>query len=343
MGMPEAPVEQQTEAPVVETPVVETPVVETPAATVETPVVEPPAAAQEPQVIEKVVEKIVEKYPELNDDQKWLLEAIQNDKEDDIYSYLSERKKDYKTMAALDVVREALRKDNPSWSKDEIELEVRFKYGNNLEKVDLSTIDKDLQPKEFEDAVRHNAEVERNEMALNRDARDARIKLSELQKTIKLPKIKQEEPAPVQANQPTPEQVEEAKKKWEAAIDTEVVKLADLKFNVGDDKNPEEVVFKMTDDDRKARVEAMKGWTGDQFMTQRGWKNEDGTLNVLKIAEDVHTLENLSKIVKSVYSQAAVAATKGVIAKEIKNIDFEGERSQGTQGTPADVGALLWG
>ncbi len=306
----------------------------TPAAVVETPTEATPEAPKE--IIKEV---IVEKYPELTDDQKWLLESIQHDKEDDIYNYLSEKKKDYKTMADIDVIREDLKKTNPKWSSADVELEIRAVYGKQLEKYDLTKIDKEENPDEYAQAEAHNERADENLLRLQRAARDSRVKLTEQQKSIKLPKIEQPKAdAPVA----DPKEAEERLKKWAEQAEQQVPAMSDFKFSVGDAKNPEEVVFKITEDDKKSRVDAMKTWNGADFMAKHKWQNEDGSFNLQRIAEDVHFLENKDKIIKAIYNQAKEGSIKDIKA-EIKNIDLTPSPQPDTIPAQQSVGSLVWG
>lgn len=307
------------------------------------PEAETPAAEAAPAAVEKIVEKIIEKYPEFKDENsKALYDRFVNGDTDGIYSYLSEIKKNYDTMSDIDVVKESLTKKNPLWSDKDVELELRAEYGKQLEKYNMDDYDQEVDSAAYDKALAHNERADENLLRLQRAARDARVSLKEQQKTIELPKIQQEAPQAAAPEGPTPEQLEEAHRNWAAAAEQQVTNLADYKFAVGDDKNPEDVVFAVTPEDKTARIEAMKKWNGADFMAQRGWQNTDGTFNLLKIAEDVHTLENVTKIAKSAYTQGVTKGKKDAIAKDIKNIDNEQNRSTTVPGKPVDAGELVW-
>jgi len=350
MGMDETPVVEhdttqtettpQAEATAQNEPVTTTTTTE-PAATTEPEkivVTEP-----EPRVIEKVVEKIVEKYPEFKDERaKDLYERYVNGDIDSIHDYLSEIKRNYDTMSDLDVVRMSLKKDNPTWTDKDIELEIRTAYGKQLEVYDLDSIDKDLDPEGYKEALAHNERAEENLLRLQRGARDSRVKLKEQQKTIELPKITKEEPVAQTAGR-TQEEIDESNRKWAEDAETSVPNITDFKFQIGDDKKPEEAVFTVTPEDKAELVESMKKWNGADFMKERGWTNEDGTFNHLKIAEDVYALRNLNKIVKSVSTRSKNATIKEVIASDIKNIDLSNNRAETVDtSSKQDVGDLIW-
>lgn len=347
-GLPSVnPPSEQTYTKTGVTETVETPTIEAPKAEVE-PIVEAPKETVEtptetPAAVEKVIEKIVEKYPEFKDENaKNLYDNFVSGNTESIYNYLSEIKKNYDTMSDIDVVKENLGKANPLWTPQDIDLEIRAEYGKQLEKYNLDDFDKEINPEAFKAAEAHNERAEENLLRLQRAARNARVSLKEKQKTIELPKIQQEAQAATAPEAPTQEQIDEAHRNWSAAAEQQVSTLSDYKFSVGDDKNPEEVVFAVTPEDKSARIEAMKKWNGGDFMSSRGWQNADGTFNLLKIAEDVHTLENAPKMVKSAYSQGITKGKKDAIAKDIKNIDTEQNRSTTVAGTPVNAADLIW-
>ncbi len=295
--------------------------------TTESVATEQTEAQQSPQVVEKIVEKIVEKYPEMDDNQRWLFDAIQNGKEDDVYGYLAEKRRNYTTMSDHDIVKEGLKKDNPDWTDKRLDLEFKSKYDIKPEK-DLSTIDQELDPEGYEKAVAFNEEVAQKKMLLEMQAEDYRIKLENQKKNIQLPKITEA----VQAQkEPTAEEIAEATKAWETLVDTEVPKLSDLKFTV----NGEDVVYKVTDEEKKALTATMKNFSAIDYLTERGWFDKDGNPNILRITEDVYKLDNEGKVLGSVATQIKTVAKREVISKDIKNLDLETIKNGTVQPKPA--------
>ena len=124
---------------------------------------------------------------------------------------------------------------------------------------------------------------------------------------------------PVTQDQPTAEQIAEINRQWETKVETEVPKLSDLKFTV----NGEEVVYKVTDEERQSLSTKMKDFNVTDYLTERGWFDQEGNPNILRITEDVYRLENEGKMIGSVATQIKTATRKEVISKDIKNIDHE--------------------
>lgn len=271
-----------------------------------------------PEAVVVAEEKVVERYPEMSDDAKKLLEALQAGKEDELFNYLSEKRKDYEAMSDYDVVKENIMRSNPNWTEKDVAIELKSKYGGLSTKKDLSQIDEDIYPDEYKSAVEFNELIEERETILARDAREARRVLDEQKKNIEFPKLTQE----VQ-NQPTEEEIAEANKQWEAMVVSEVPKISDFKYKL----NGEDVVYKITEEERTNLTETMKGFNASEYLSKRGWFDQEGNPNILKISEDVYKLENQGKMIGSVATQIKTATRKEVISRDIKNIDMDDKSS----------------
>ena len=271
-----------------------------------------------PKAVEVTEGKVVERYPEMSADAKSILEALQSGKEDEVFNYLSEKRKDYTSMSDYDVVRENLIRTNPNWTDKDIALELKSKYGNLSGKKDLSSIDEDIYPDEYQSAIEYNELIEERETILERDAREARLVLDEQKKNIEFPKLTQEA-----QNQPTDEEIAEANKQWEAMVSSEVPKISDFKYKL----NGEDVVYKITEEEKTNLTETMKGFNASEYLSKRGWFDQEGNPNILKISEDVYKLENQGKMIGSVATQIKTATRKEVISRDIKNIDMDDKSS----------------
>lgn len=270
------------------------------------------------EVVTPVEERVVEKYPEMSAEAKQLLDALQAGREEEVFNYLSEKRKDYSTMSDYDVVKENLIRSNPTWTEKDIAIEIKTKYGNLSAKKDLSEIDEDIYPDEYERAVQFNELIDERETILARDAREARRLLDDQKKNIEFPKLTQE----VQ-NQPTEAEIAEANKQWEDLVSSEVPKLSDFKYKL----NGEDVIYKITDEEKTNLTNTMKNFNASEYLSKRGWYDQDGNPNVLKISEDVYKLENEGKMIGSVATQIKTATRKEVISRDIKNIDMDDKSS----------------
>lgn len=251
-----------------------------------------------------------------NEVQQKLFEAWVNGQEDEVKAYWAEKDKPYTTMSDIDIMRNSLKNDNPNWDNKRVELELRHKYGSNLEKIDTSGLDPDDDAAELKEATQHNREVEKNLELLEMHAFDGRQKLIENQKQIGLPELKKTE-TPSSSPQMSDAEIAEAKVKWQTGVDDALQKLSNIKYDI-DDKGVEYV---STDDDKVALQSTMKDFNMLKFFAEtRGWANPDKSWNQQKIAEDVRFLTEGSKIVKAVASQVKTEAIRATMAK-IKNTD----------------------
>lgn len=266
----------------------------------------------------QVVERVIEKYPEMNEDAKKLFAAFQSGNEEEVFNYLSEKRKDYSSMSDFDVVKENLIRSNPTWTERDIAIEIKSKYGSLSGKKDLSSIDEDIYPEEYQSAIEYNELIDERETILARDAREARRTLDEQKKNIEFPKFTQEA-----ENQPTDEEIAEANKQWEEMVASEVPKISNFKYKL----NGEDVVYKITEEEKVSLTTTMKNFNASDYLSKRGWFDQEGKPNILKISEDVYKLENEGKMIGSVATQIKTATRKEVISRDIKNIDMDDKSS----------------
>lgn len=335
------PVETPETQPITETPPAnDTPPVEPPKPSDVTPPTDIPVSETVPpqEPVEKVVEKIVEKQIEFkNDVSKTIYEALTSGDQaqiDAVYKVLDEQRRDYQSMSDYDVIKHQLKVANPKWSSKDLDIEMKHKYGQINQKIDLNSIDKELDPDKYEEAEKYNARQEEKELLIERDARDARLTLEEAKQAIELPKFNT--PTPV-AEQPqyTEQELHDLKIQWEKAVDDTIPNLSDIKFKVGD----EEVTYKATNEEKAEFNQIMKDFDDVAYLSKRGWYDEQGNMNILQIAEDVRKLEKFDKIVSSMGTQLKTSAKKDVIA-EIKQIDIQPEN--GTPDLGVSVADKIW-
>lgn len=303
--------EPATEIP----PVAEEPTVEEPTNVEITPIAEP--------MVKEVV-KEVEKPITFKDEQsEKIYKAITEGGEDSeklLLAYLSNKYTDYGTMSNIDVLKRKIQSEKPHWDAQDIASEIESRYGSeNLEKFDLSLVDKDLYPQDYKEQEAHNKEVDRLVRLQERDAKDARVFLESAKPgNVELPHIKKEG---TDAPQPTQEQIDEEIRQWNDKVETEMSGFSDLRFKVGN----EEIAYKLTEQERNEQKEYMKTLSPDTLFSDLGWVDANGQQNIKKIAEDVHTLKNMQKVIASIGTQMKTVAKKEVLSKDIKNLDLDGK------------------
>jgi len=266
------------------------------------------------EVRAKELESAVPKFK--NDEAKAWFELVQSEEGTKaLKDYISEKEKDYKSMSDVDIMKNALKAENPAWDAKRIDLELRHKYGTNLEKIDTDGLDPEVDKEELKEANAHNREVEKNLELLQMHAFDKRVAMIDKQSKLILPELKKAETS-TQAPQETPDQAAERIAKWQKKVEETVPKLSNFKIDI-DDKGVEYV---WTDDEKAAQVAEMKDFNIFKWMESEQWTNKDGTWNPDKIAEGVRLLRDHKKIIASVASQVKTEAIRATMAK-IKGID----------------------
>lgn len=345
----ETPIAETPEVPVVVTPELTPPVVpetvETPAASIETPVVETPVAITEPPASIEVireVEKIIEKYPEMDEFQTNILQYIQEGKLSELGRFISDSQRDYSTMSDYDVVKANLMRSNANYTDEIAALKIEMQYGE-VTKIDLSKINKDDNALEYAEAEEHNAIVDRNLKMLRVDAVDARSALETSKKEIKLPKIELQTPQVETTTQPTAEQIEQGRIEWEGLVDKEMKEVNEFTFKAGNDEiGFEDISYKVSDNERNEKTKFIKEITLKKMVETLGWVDETGKQNIQKMAGDVLKLEKMQQLISSAYTQGFTTGTKGTVA-EIKNIDLTGKAASSVAAIPPDIGLAVWG
>ena len=267
--------------------------------------------------------------------------------EDQIFEILSLKKTDFNEVPDIDIVSGFIYDEHPNWDEEDVKFELEQKYGSYLfeEKIDLESINQEMDPDEYKEAVKYNKEIDRAQKLLRRDALEKRAELEQLQASIELPKLdrkvsnddKSDVSSVDQAeNELTQEEIEALQRQWIQAVENEVPSVSEFKFKLGD----EEVSYKITEEEQVEMVSKMKEFNAETYLVQRGWVNQDGTPNVKKITEDVYVLENAEKMFKSGWTQAKEKAKMDIIGRDIKNIDLGSPKTSfdAKGGNPYDFG-----
>lgn len=260
-----------------------------------------------------------EKITFTNPETEALYKAWAGGNKDAVVAYIRETQKDYKTMSDIDVVREAISKEHPEWDSRGVELEIRGKYGKQLETIDLNGIEQTDEDgkttEEYKQAVAHNEKAEENLLRLEIAARDGRKYLLDQQEKIKLPEIKQVEQVEAAQTGASKEDVERMTESYLKDVQEKLPELKGIRQTIND----KEVEYSFTDAEKSELSAYMKDFNIYKFANERGWYNADGTANVVALAQDVQKLLKFDTISASFGTQIATATKKEVL-KDIKNI-----------------------
>lgn len=314
---PEKPVVVPAEkAPATEAPATEAPATDAPPATESAPA----PATEEPKTIDARTKQILDALTKGGPEAEKVLK-----------DYLDNKLKDYSTMPEADVLREHMKSVNPDWTDKDIELEMKQKYKAIPEKIDLDEID-EYDTEAIAQATEHNETVDYLLNVREREARIARQALEAQKENIQLPVISDNFQEPLSELE-----IAEMNQKWEAEVEAAIPNLSDVVYQVGG----EEVTYKADAAEVQGIKAIMKDFNDVEYLTKRGWYNENGSMNIAKVAEDVRLLENHAKIVASM---GTALANKGLVkaTKDIKNLDLDAvNRTQTKPGAKSFADTVL--
>jgi len=321
-GVIETPTEEvnPTEEPIVD-PVVGDEVVETAVEPTEEPVVEEPKS-----------EKLKVDY------NQWL-----SDNESTIKTYLNEKDKDYSKIPSEQLAEMKIRKENPTFSDEDVKEELGEKYGIGLQKQsenidDYSDVEDDEARELVKEAKLHNKNLVTLQRALKKDAPTFVKEFEDAKASISLPEFEIEAPKIEQVKQLTiEEQYEEIQKQaetykneqWIPELKKSLDSFESVKQQVEYEDNGNKVVldvdYKLSEADKKELLEEY----GDYVVTakdQEKYQDLDGFLN------DKAPAKILSKLLKTVAKESAAKARETFVKNDLLNYDDGVKRQAQPQG-----------
>lgn len=304
--------------------------------------------------------KVVDEYRQLkekgsdlnfaNEDSKRLFEYLKEGKEDELYSFLSEKKKleklvsaDVNETVAADIVKFAWQKKYSSLTPEQIEYKFNKQFAIPKEPVqtDLETDDEFASRKsEWE------AKVKEVQMDLMIEANLAKPDIEKYKTELILPEIK----GSTKANEVTPEDREAFDKAKNAFLQSakEIVDKfngfeasvedKDVKYNVNYAASAEEKTLVSN----KIQEFAESGFDANALLAER-WVSEDGkSLNVEQMVKDLSMLYNSDKVYQKMVTEAANKRIEAYL-KEKKQINISEQAVNRTSqlGEPKNIGDTI--
>lgn len=272
--------------------------------------------------------------PELTEEEKkpdtshldWIREN-----EDKVFEYLLEKKKDYNSLSAEDVIYESLRKNNPEYDDNDIALLMEQKYGIGEDKIDLSEIDKEAFPKEYAEAVKYNKAIDAKILNLKSDAKKAREELNAYKEKLELPKYEKETQLTVEEYQAeqTRQAQEYVEKEWIPAVNEGLKEFKTIQYKIevpdGDDRLDIPLSFDLSDKHKQILAERLRNYVGQPGDEQKYLK--DGRLDVAKLAEDQSWFLFGKEMAASAVREQVAKKLGTFIKDELKQFD-DGEKSK---------------
>lgn len=263
---------------------------------------------------------------EISDEAKPIYEILKEGKLDELYDYMRKTKEDYSKWSTEDLLRQKLQNEYPNMSKQDIEDIITHDYmlGHELSEEDKENLTP-TQIKEFE------INKKRAEAKAIRDAEAMRNALEASKKDIVLPKIDKLEPVAPEPdpNQPTPEQIAQAQKEWEAEVEAELPKVKDLnfEFKIGEDGDILSTNFKLEGDQEKAVAAAIK----------TTYEPGDEKLTMAQLAEKTAFKLFGRQILSAAIKDAVAKAQEKFVERELKQIDLNPGANRGSSGGDKNI------
>ena len=260
-----------------------------------------------------------------NEDRKKFFELMKEGKEDEVYSYLSEKKKIEKILSsevnestAEDIIKLAMQSKYKDLTPDEIDYKIKKQFSIPKE----PTIRDTELDSEFEE--RHNEWKEQVEEVKREKVIEAKLlkpEIEKLKKDIVLPNI----PSSSKANEPSQEEldnVQKAREQYLKHLEGEYKNFNgfEVKYKGEDAEIP--VTFGVSDEEKNTYKAKMETFDVDSFVLSR-WFEQDGTPKITQMFEDIYLLENKDKVLQKVANDTGAKVLAAHI-KKVSNIQVNG-------------------
>lgn len=268
-----------------------------------------------------------------NEESEKLYNAILAGKKDEVYDILNEQKKlsSVDKLPPADIIKLNLQYQNKDFNEQEIK--DLFDETYNLPEKPIQELSEDDD--EFKARTqKYEAQVERIEKRIARDAKPATTELLKLSKEIVLPDIQK----PVSVNkEPTQEELaaqKEQEQRFLKSVDDGLNSLEGFKVTYKDEEVTIPVAYKLSKEEKAAMqpIIALSHSNAGEFLAKIGWIDADGNINAAKLAQDLPFILNketvLQKMITETGNQRYAEAKR-----TIKNIDYSGGKQAG-----ADMG-----
>lgn len=260
--------------------------------------------------------------------------------QDTVLKVLTEKDKDYSSLSNEEALRLKLEKENPEWSKQDVEAELQDKYGVGLEKIQ---IDEDvMDEQEIKDAKAHNKHVDATIRSLKKEGKTAKDYLASLTKDLELPKYsfefepeEQVKPEEIfaQYQQALSEQAQKQKEEqWIPDLKKAFESVDSIKEEIKYIDNENEVVlnvdYKLSEAEKteiQAQLADYVGQPSDEKFIK------DGVVDVQGFVQEKSEEILRKKIYKTIAKEAAANARKEFVKKNVVNYTEEARTTVHTE------------
>jgi len=278
------------------------------------------------EVAKAEIEKLKNQAPKeiefANDTSKKLFEYLKDGKEDDLYNFLSEKKKVEKLSSlevndenAEDIIKFAMKQKYKDLNDKEIEYKFNRQFGlpkEPTQKEDEMDDDFEARKSEWQEKV--------NEIKMERaiEAKLAKPEIEKLKTEIILPDIKKGEPAPKEMSQ---EELDKLRQGYLSELENEITKFSGFDAMYKNEGVEIPVAYGLSEEEKVSFKNRLQDFDPIDFVLKR-WMKEDGSRNLIQLMKDVYELENSSKIHQKLVNESGNKAIENYI-KSKKNIDIK--------------------
>lgn len=289
------------------------------------------------QEIQKLKEKTSTEFKFENDLSKKAFDYLKENKEDELLSFLQEKKKVERLVnaevkdakVAEEIIKLSMYQNNKELDADEINFLFNEKY-SIPQKPEQGF---DQTDEEYAQAI-SNWESRVNEVQKKMviEAKMAKPELEKLKGTLVLPDI-----APSNQDngisQEELEKYQQSVESFKGQIDGTLKSFDGIQVSVKDEGVDFNVAYTPSQEEKEIIKQqlndfAENGLNANIIFAQR-WVNDDGTINVRQINDDLFTLNNKDKIFQKAVNDAANKRL-ALHLKQQSNITLNGNQSQGT-------------
>lgn len=250
-----------------------------------------------------------------NDMSKKFYEYVKEGKEDELFNFLSQKKKiesfttsEINESNAADIIKFSMQQKYQDLSKDEIDYKFNKQYG--IPKEPIQGVDELDSEFEFrKEAWQSEVNAIKKEMVI--DAKLAKPEIDKLKYNLVLPDISKKETQQI-SNEPTQEELEAQKKyvgEYLKQVSETLKDINELSLTVKDEEVEIPVTYSLSEDEKNNVAKVLNEFAENNFdanaLFRKRWLNSDNTLNIKQIAKDWIKLTTDDKVSQKFVNEAA--------------------------------------
>lgn len=269
------------------------------------------------EVAKKEIETLKQKAAksfDLDENSKVVYDYLAEGKEDDLYSFLSNKKKIEKLInadltdenVAAELVKYGISSKNKTLTEDEVEFLFNKKFSLPKEPVQTDAeLDDEFEARKAE--WKFNVANIKKELVI--EAKLAQPELVKLKTELVLPKINNGAEA-TQQSQEDLQKLEESRNRFIQSVESDFKKFNGFEVRYKDEEVEIPVTFGYDDERKSALKEEVKNFDVDAFITKRWFSETDGAPNVTQIMEDISLLRDKEAILQKVANEVGAQMKK---------------------------------